>query len=186
MKYFIDTEFCETPGTIDLISIGIVAEDGREYYAINRGCNLRKAIQNGWLEDNVFIPIYREFIHGDIRNMFPESLSSLKYVFKKYGKFTPEISSDILSFIGDDNTPEFYGYYADYDWVVFCWIFGRMIDLPDHFPMYCKDLKQMMDDKGLSKKWKSENCPNPIGEHNALVDARWNKKLYETIIAEKK
>lgn len=33
MKYFLDTEFHEDGKTIDLISIGIVAEDGREYYA---------------------------------------------------------------------------------------------------------------------------------------------------------
>lgn len=50
MKYFIDTEFLEgtqdktifgikygqTKPTIDLISIGIVAEDGREYYAVSK------------------------------------------------------------------------------------------------------------------------------------------------------
>jgi hypothetical protein len=29
MKYFLDTEFIEQPNTIELISIGIVAEDGR-------------------------------------------------------------------------------------------------------------------------------------------------------------
>ena len=33
MKYWIDTEFIERPCTIDLISIGLVAEDGREFYA---------------------------------------------------------------------------------------------------------------------------------------------------------
>ena len=33
MKYWMDTEFIERPYTIDLISIGIVAEDGREFYA---------------------------------------------------------------------------------------------------------------------------------------------------------
>lgn len=32
MKYFIDTEFVDDGHTIDLISIGIVAEDGRELY----------------------------------------------------------------------------------------------------------------------------------------------------------
>lgn len=57
-KYFIDTEFLEgpqqekfpislfrkqTPNTIDLISIGIVAEDGREYYAISKDFNLEEA-----------------------------------------------------------------------------------------------------------------------------------------------
>jgi hypothetical protein len=57
MKYFLDTEFLEgtqdknflgfsygkTKPTIDLISIGIVAEDGREYYAISKEFNLKEA-----------------------------------------------------------------------------------------------------------------------------------------------
>ena len=33
MKYWIDTEFIEKPGVLDLISVGLVAEDGREFYA---------------------------------------------------------------------------------------------------------------------------------------------------------
>lgn len=36
MKYFLDTEFIEDGVTIDLISIGIVSDDGREFYACNR------------------------------------------------------------------------------------------------------------------------------------------------------
>ena len=52
MKYFLDTEFLEgaqkkwfeqTKPTIDLISIGIVCEDGREYYAISKDFNLKEA-----------------------------------------------------------------------------------------------------------------------------------------------
>lgn len=57
MKYFIDTEFIEgsqtkrllsipigkTKPTIDLISIGIKCEDGREYYAISKDFNLKEA-----------------------------------------------------------------------------------------------------------------------------------------------
>jgi hypothetical protein len=33
MRYWIDTEFIERPFAIDLISIGLAAEDGREFYA---------------------------------------------------------------------------------------------------------------------------------------------------------
>jgi hypothetical protein len=47
--------------------------------------------------------------------------------------------------------------------------------------MYCKDLKQMMDEKGLDKEWKRINCPDPTGEHNALVDAKWNLKLFNLL-----
>lgn len=43
--------------------------------------------------------------------------------------------------------PELYGYYADYDWVLFCSLFGTMMDLPKGFPMHCRDLKQMLDEK---------------------------------------
>jgi hypothetical protein len=46
----------------------------------------------------------------------------------------------------------FYGYYCDYDWVTFSWIFGKMIDLPNGFPMYCIDLKQILDEKANSLK----------------------------------
>ena len=61
MNYYIDTEFLEgtqekrifsikygqTKTTIDLISIGIVAEDDREYYAISKEFNLKEA-WNRW------------------------------------------------------------------------------------------------------------------------------------------
>jgi hypothetical protein len=46
MKYWMDTEFIERPYTIDLISIGLVAEDGREFYADPR--NRAPATQGRW------------------------------------------------------------------------------------------------------------------------------------------
>ena len=65
-NYFIDTEFHEHKKpvkflgitiakvwTIDLISIGIVCEDGRSYYAMNRDLNLKHAKKNKWLKENV-------------------------------------------------------------------------------------------------------------------------------------
>lgn len=78
---------------------------------------------------------------------------------------------------------EFYGYYADYDWVVFCQLFGRMVDLPEGFPYYCRDLKQTMDELGLDGDWKKTNCPDPVNEHHALVDARWNMNLHKALLA---
>jgi len=80
--------------------------------------------------------------------------------------------------------PEFYAYYADYDWVVFCSLFGRMIDLPKGFPMYCKDLKQYFDDVQYLEKYnlkEQPNYPKQGNEHNALDDARWNFKLFEFV-----
>ena len=92
--------------------------------------------------------------------------------------------------------PEFYGYYADYDWVVFCWLYGRMIDLPKGFPMYCRDIKQWFDllaetnsrqypphnmshDEILGYFKSKPNYPKQENEHNALDDAKWNYELYK-------
>lgn len=190
MKYFIDTEFHEHVAmaymrkevpTIDLISIGIVAEDGREFYAVSNEFDLNRAWENAWLRDNVLYPIYDE-LKANYSTFEPvgHPKVTFKALLTDFGKSNKQIATDIMAFIGDD-TPEFYGYYADYDWVVFCWLFGRMMDLPKGFPMYCIDLKQMMDAKGLTKEWKKQHCPDPENEHNALADARWNKQLFEKI-----
>lgn len=148
MRYFLDTEFIEYPSTIDLISVGIVAEDGREFYAISSEFDESKA--SDWVEENVIA-------HLDGPRDTREG-----------------IRTGILHFIGDDPKPEFWGYYADYDWVVFCWLFGTMMSLPKHFPKYCRDLKQLLDMHGNPKiEIKPDNA------HHALSDARWNKRVYQ-------
>ena len=152
MKYFYDTEFIEDGKTIDLISIGIVAEDGREYYAISKEFKARKADQ--WVKDNV------------LTHLPPRK--SLAWKSRK------QIKQDILDFVGDDK-PEFWAYYADYDHVALCQLFGRMIDLPKGWPMYTRDLKQLLDDKGNPRMEK------PKDEHHALADARWVKDAHQML-----
>jgi hypothetical protein len=150
MRYFLDTEFIEDGKTIELISIGIVAEDGRRYYAINSECDYSKA--NDWVKENVLTQLGTD--SRDTRARIKEHI--LDFCSREqYGK------------------PEFWGYYADYDWVVFCWLFGAMIDLPPGWPMYCRDLKQLCDDLG------NPDLPKQgAGEHNALADALWNQQTY--------
>lgn len=152
MKYFLDTEFSEKPGQIELISIGIVAEDGRTYYAANQEIDYAQC--NQWVTENV--------------------LSKLNATVQEY-RCKVEMRDEILAFVGDDLHPEFWGYYADYDWVVFCWLFGAMIDLPKGFPMYCRDLKQEIDRLGLDIHQSEDQS------HNALDDARWIAKTWRQI-----
>lgn len=151
MKYFLDTEFIEYPCSIELISIGIIAEDGRSYYAVSSEYNVDKA--NQWVKDNVIAKLGTH-----------------------YARPIEQIKKDILEFIGTDK-PEFWGYYADYDWVVFCWIFGTMMELPKGFPMYCRDIKQLCDSLG------NPRLPEMTGEeHNALEDAKHHKRFYEFLV----
>ena len=219
MKYFIDTEFIEgfhkplfgkKRHHIDLISIAIhCPETGKDFTAISSEYNYNDA--DKWVQENVILPLYIDTVHGDMRNR-----CTVKNFHKIYGSSNEQIKSGILKYFdcwadsffwrisGINNPPEIYGYYADYDWVLFCSLFGRMIDLPKGFPMYCIDLKQMLDEtvsklsnsdfftkfhiteemtleEKLREIKKHTQYPTQENEHSALADAKWNKKLYDFI-----
>ena len=152
MRFFLDTEFIESgPGApIDLLSIGIVSEDGREFYAESASANL--SLASTWVEENVL-----PHLTGEKQLLDP-------------------IGDAIKAFVGKEK-PEFWGYYADYDWVVFCQIFGAMVNLPEGWPMYCRDIKQFCDSVGNPKLPKQASS-----EHHALSDARWNRLAFEFLI----
>lgn len=174
MKYWLDTEFIEDGKTIELISIGIVCEDGREYYAVNADCDLTKA--SDWVKENVIkqLPPRPQLIEHAIAFDMPMIMNRLSVWRPRF-----VITAEVFGFCDPQNfgKPEFWGYYADYDWVVFCQLFGTMMDLPKGFPMYMRDIKQLCDDLG-NPKLPTEGK----GEHNALCDAQWNKTAYEFLI----
>lgn len=153
MKYFMDEEFIENgPGQpIQFISIGIVSEEGNEYYAVSNEFDETSASE--WVVENVITKL----------DIPPEKRKPNK-----------QIAKEIIKFIGDDPKPIFITNYGSYDWVVFCQLFGKMIDLPDNFPMWTYDIQQLKHDLKVIDLPKQEK-----GEHNALEDARYNKIAYE-------
>jgi len=165
MRYFLDTEFIENGGEIDLITIGIVSEDYRELYLGHRDCKFFNA--SDWVKENVLKDL--EGMKDDLQEL-NRNHDRLFWLSKK------AIAKEIIDFIGDDE-PEFWGYYCATDWVVFYQIFGPLVDIPDNFPFYCNDIKQLHD--------YVNNPPFPDslkgGQHNALLGARWNKGAFEYI-----
>lgn len=218
MKYFYDTEFIEgtqekrflgikigsTKPTIDLISIGIVCEDGREYYAVSKDFNLYEAwnrydikedgVKCYWIRENVLLPIYKNHVDENDMHFVDFSYSTMKNILRRIGKSNKQIAKEVKHFIAnrpisankeqwildyDSKNVELYGYYSAYDHVVFCWMFGKMIDLPKGYPMYTIDLKQMEDilmEKLRARK--KRGYPEIIEKHDALSDARFNRRLY--------
>lgn len=151
MIYWFDTEFIEDGKTIELLSIGIVAEDGRSIYLESSECNTNGA--NDWVKENV-IP---HLIGGDARVDRVQMQTAIK------------------NFVEDGRErPEFWAYYAAYDWVALCQLFGTMMDLPKGWPMYCRDVKQLCDDLGNPKL-----PEHGKGEHHALADAKWTRQAWE-------
>lgn len=251
MVIFIDTEFIEgkkpfrifglpvpnwiiphTP-TIDLISIGLVAGDGRQYYAISKEFDDRNA--SDWVRNNVI-------------SKLPPRFNPLEPAMSKLWKSRNQIAKDIVEFINPglgwpvesyNNSelakdkemgkhfdahnvgvfkrgnidfycaqPMFFGYFGDYDWVVFCWLFGTMKELPDGFPYFLRDLKQTKcETEDALRDYENHQGkvmykPHPLCdkkeilyfdtidefptypkqsegiEHDALEDAKWNQELY--------
>lgn len=228
MNYYLDQEFFERMHKpligkayhkIDLISIGIVAEDKRWYYAICKEFDIKGAWKNEWLRENVLYPIFKEMYEMDrfsglmeadtqeentivderLRSIF--SIHAFKKLLNQYGSTRKQIAEEVFDFINLDGAfqeyvkwqanlrldnlffkkhnvamkngiyvaqPTFYGYFADYDWVVFCSLWGTMMNLPKGFPKYCRDLKQMLDNKAES-----------INELNIIVKLFSNEGSYQ-------
>src|SRR4051812_4502723 len=56
VQIYYDTEFVERGPAhpIDLVSIGLVAEDGREFYAVSSEFDQHALLKNPWLAENVW------------------------------------------------------------------------------------------------------------------------------------
>ena len=168
MRYYIDTEFYEHPITtghvIEPISYGVVAEDGREFYAEVAGFDWRTVPEDHFIQHHV-----RPHLQGF--TLPREEICNELLKFTRHpgaeGTHVPDLK------------PEFWGYFADYDWVAIAWLFGRMVDLPPHFPLYCLDIKQEMKRLGVNTE---DFTPVPTGDlHNALADARWHLEMHRQL-----
>jgi hypothetical protein len=152
VRYFYDCEFIEDGRTIDLVSIGVVAEDGREYYAVSTEFDPTKAI--GWVRDNV--------------------LDKLPPPADKAWRSRERIRDDLFAFC--TGTVELWAWYAGYDHVALCQLWGGMPALPRRIPRFTHELRQRWEELG-----KPELPAAPPDQHSALADARHNLARWQAM-----
>lgn len=163
-RFFYDFEFEEKPTqngvAIDIISLGMIDENKKGIYLVNKNYDWNKCT-NEWLKQNVQSYLQIDKITKNI------NLSQ----FKNY----------ILQLIDYHNGDQIqlYGYYSAYDHVCLGNCFGRMIDLPKYIPMLTYDLKQIMDNQGITEQIVDMFIKDNNKPHNALSDCLWNLKLYK-------
>jgi 3' exoribonuclease, RNase T-like len=150
-RYFYDCEFIEDGRLIDLVSIGVVDEYGREFYAVSTEFDDRPAVP--WVRRNV--------------------LDRLPSPADPAWRSRERIRDDLYAFLTEPLTPnsvmELWAWYAAYDHVALAQLWGTMPALPREIPRFTKDLRQLWDDRGRP--------PLPAADaprHDALVDARHN------------
>lgn len=159
--YAYDCEFLEDGKTIELISIGIVCEDGREYYAVNADMPRDRIERHPWLMKNV-VPHLPVKVYGSPFRQFSVDRSSV-LVKPKW-----VIANEVREFLLAGTDIELWADYAAYDHVVLAQLWGRMINLPKGLPMYTNDLQQALRKApdgfiGIAQE---------EGHHNALSDAK--------------
>lgn len=171
-RFFVDSEFVDdgSDGRIHLLSLAIVAEtqptgwDPRfaEFYAETDLAidYKRNRAPDQWIQDNVVPHLVRG---GD-------PILKLKDC---HGPTLDSRSQDlVMGFLqrrAMGKRIELWGYYSAYDWVAFCQLFGKMVEIPDDLPKYCVDLKQVAKFMGVAELAPNDG-PTP---HHALQDARW-------------
>jgi len=147
-RYFYDCEFVEDGRTIDLISIGVVDESGREFYAVSTEFDPARA--GSWVRRHV--------------------LPQLPPPADPAWRGRAQIRTDLYEFLtapGDDI--ELWAWLAAYDHVALCQLWGDMTALPRSVPKFTKELRQRWDDLGRPR------LPGPGSDrHDALADARLN------------
>lgn len=168
MRYFYDTEFIEDGRTIELISIGVVAEDGREYYAVSTEFDPERA--GNWVRAHVLPKL-------------PPPASQL-------WRSRNQIRADLEAFFDVNGVAsgagmagadpiELWAWVGAYDHVALCQLWGPMPGLPRAVPRFTRELRQLWEDRGCPRL-----PPRPRDVHDALVDARDQFRRFRIITGE--
>jgi hypothetical protein len=149
-RYFYDCEFIEDGRVVDLVSIGVVDEFGREFYAVSTEFDDTKAIP--WVRRNV--------------------LDKLPSPSDKAWRSRERIRDDLYAFLmepirGRDEQMELWAWFAAYDHVALAQLWGRCRRCPGDTALHQGPAP------ALGRPGRPA-LPTMSGRHDALVDARHN------------
>ncbi len=155
MRFFYDCEFIEDGTTIELVSIGVIDEDGREFYAVSSEFEPQRA--NDWVRKHV--------------------LEQLPSPSSPVWRNRTAIRAELLDFLtAAPGKVELWAWMAAYDHVCLAQLWGDMRALDRRLPRFTHDLRQRWEDAGSPAL-----PPAPPDQHDALADARHNWARWQVI-----
>lgn len=177
MKVFFDTEFTGLHKNTTLISIGLVDEDGRTFYAEFLGYDSNQV--DDWIQENVIA-------HLNLGN------------YEHYGFFKDNttvcgnkefIKKHLENWLSKYDEVELISDCCHYDMVLFIDIFGGAFDIPKQVNPACHDINQDIAkychisereafDYSREKILKFSNININGDKHNSLYDAKVIKEIY--------
>lgn len=201
-RVFYDFEFHDDGRTIDPISIGMVADrdldgdgtwpDTDTVYLVNIDADWSRISEHPWLSAHVLPHLPGGWVGNTWR---PDSSHPAMHT---RGEFAEEVGNWLAtrSVYGADRRLgrgsmqddawnradlELWAYYGAYDHVALAQLWGPMIHLPRHVPMFTHDLCQLAEDRGVKVDEIKTLIPQPAGEHDALADALWNLRAWRVL-----
>ena len=121
-RFFYDAEFGRTAPDVTLISIGVVCEDGREFFAVSNEWNPLEI--HPWVRENVL----------------PQLPAAASW------KSRAVIRTELAAFLGPD--PVLWAWYGAYDHVALAQLWGDMTALPRAIPRFTLDVRQLWEHLG--------------------------------------
>lgn len=160
-----NTEYIDTERVIDLISLGIVAADGREFYAISTEFDAS---------------LGNEFVH-DIVLPLLEPRADPAWMSRARMKM------ELIAFIGTD-IPRFWCWgSAPWDWMAMAQLFPVAERVPDGWRYTAYDVSMLAENAGLTLNPVDSSLPAlPADVHHALADARWIREVYAALTSEQR
>lgn len=179
MRVFFDTEFTGLHQNTTLISIGLIAEDGRTFYAELTDYDHNQI--DDWLKENVInnLIIHRE--RHARKNFYYVTESEEVHLGDR-----KVIGRRIAEWIEQFDQVEMWSDCLSYDWVLFNQLFGHAFDIPNNVYYIPFDICTLMKIKGVDPDISREDFANLESgrdiKHNALWDAKVIKACYDRLM----
>jgi hypothetical protein len=193
MKFFNDTEFLEDGTRIYPISVGLVTEEGREFYRVYADwlCDydtLMRVRNHRFLMTAVVphLPVYaQQIVSGQMQQPMHTTEFDTHPLIVPRWRLALELEQFVSAYGGQRNLHELWSYYGAYDHVVLAQTFGTMMQLPQSVPMYTRELMQLEDyvnRQRVANGLPPVERPGKTGEHHALADAHWNRRFHQALV----
>ena len=171
MNLYFDTEFTGLHKDTTLVSIGIISEDGRTFYA--ELTDYDKTQVDDWLQEHVINNLSRSI--GELSRMADKVV---------HGNIK-EVSEALIKWVSQFDDVKIWSDCLAYDWVLFNHLFGHAFNLPSNIYYIPFDICTLFEIKGIDPDISREEFINNsvIGnKHNSLYDAKVIRACYKKLM----
>lgn len=178
-KVFFDTEFTGLHQNTTLISIGLISECGKTFYAELNDYDKNQI--DDWLKSNVIDNL--NYPKGDVSDCIVTEDNPKDMLV--YGTMQ-EVKFYLEKWLSQFEVVEMWSDCLSYDWVLFCQIFGHAFNIPKNVYYIPFDICTLFKAKGIDadisrEKFACGEVYSEMPKHNALWDAKVIKMCYEKL-----